>query len=96
MPAQKDPHTASVSEVTYWCVASFDRAKFWIRIQSTLVTRQSSPEPDFAIMDYPSTASTGGYASSSRAVLVIEVSDSTLLADTTNKMSLYASGGVPE
>lgn len=93
MAAQKDPHTYCVTQATYWCHDTFDRARHWVRVQTTLLTGESSPEPDLAVMDYPAEAS-DGYASSKRALLVIEVADTTLLADTTWKMSLYARAGI--
>ena len=94
MPAQKDPHTIGVTKTTYWCVGKFPVDRFWVRVQSTLLTAGSAPDPDFAILDGPPAESAGGYPSADRALLVVEVSDSTLLADTTSKMSLYASAGV--
>jgi Uma2 family endonuclease len=93
MASQKDPHTFGVTQATYWCHDAFDRGRYWTRVQSTLLTAESAPEPDLAVMDYPA-AGSGGYASSDKALLVIEVADASLLADTTTKMSLYASAGV--
>jgi len=95
MASQKDPHAFAVSMATRWCDRSFSESEYWVRSQATLVTRGSSPEPDIAIMDYPPTPA-GQYASADRAVLVIEIADSTLLLDTTTKMSLYASAGVKD
>lgn len=93
MASQKDSHTFCVTRASRWCNRVFDEARFWVRSQSTLRAGDSAPEPDLAVMDYPA-APSDGYASSDRAVLIIEVADSTLLADTTFKMSLYASVGV--
>ena len=91
--AREDPHTYGVTRATRWCFATFPETGYWVRIHSTLLTAGSAPDPDLAVMGYPE-AGTGEYASADRAVLVIEVADSTLLADTTSKMSLYASAGV--
>ncbi len=93
--AQKDPHTYGVTRATRWCFATFPETNYWVRIQSTLLTAGSAPDPDLAVMGYPE-AGTGEYASAERAVLVIEVADTTLLSDTTTKMSLYASAGVKD
>ena len=93
--AQKDPHTFGVTRATRWCFTTFPETDYWVRIQSTLLTAGSAPDPDLAVMGSPE-AGTGEYAAADRAVLVIEVSDSTLLSDTTTKMSLYASAGVKD
>jgi Uma2 family endonuclease len=93
MPAQKDSHAYGVTTASRWCGKAFNDARFWVRVQMTLRTGDSSPEPDLAVLDYPATSS-ASYATSDRAALVIEVSDASLLADTTTKMSLYASAGV--
>ncbi|MDB5296202.1 MAG: hypothetical protein JWO31_2185 [Phycisphaerales bacterium] len=70
--------------------------RFWVRIQSTLLTAGSAPEPDLAILDGPPVETAGGYPSADRALLVIEVADGTLLADTSIKASLYAAAGVQD
>lgn len=68
---------------------------FWVRIQAPLrLETGSEPEPDIAIVtglpndyldEHPSTA-----------VLVIEVSDTSLAYDRTEKARVYARAGVPE
>lgn len=95
MPAQRDPHTYAITMGSRWCLEAFPMDRHWVRIQSSLVTGDSSPEPDFAVIDGPPSPA-GDYASADRATLVIEVADSTLLLDTTTKMSLYASAGVKD
>lgn len=64
------------------------------RIQLPLVLGQhTDPMPDLAVMlgsprDHPTHPTT--------AVLVVEVADSSLQFDTTEKLSLYAAAGIPE
>jgi Uma2 family endonuclease len=93
MASQKDSHAYCVTRTANWGREVFDERSHWVRVQMTLRAAGSSPEPDIAILDVPPTPS-DSYASADRAVLLIEVADSTLLADTTSKMSLYASAGV--
>lgn len=93
MPAQRDSHVSGVTRARKWCDATFDEKLFWVRVQSTLRVGNSSPDPDVAVVDFPERPG-NSYPPADRAVLVIEVSDSTLLADTTTKMSLYAGAGV--
>lgn len=95
MAAQLDAHMYSVTKAVKWCDKNFPDNRFWVRGQATLLTSESSPEPDVAIVNYPPTAQRQ-YASADQAVLVIEVSDTTLMADTTTKMSLYASAGLKD
>lgn len=67
---------------------------FWVRTQLPLqCTGMSEPEPDVSVVpgtrddyeDHPT-----------HALLVVEVADTTLHFDRTQKMSLYAQSGVPE
>ncbi len=67
----------------------------WINDQSPLPTDDSEPQPDVAVIpgsprnytDHPTPAD---------ALLVVEVSDSTLFYDTTTKAELYAEAGVAD
>lgn len=70
-------------------------AEFHIRIQLPLtLDRLSEPEPDAAIVAGPIADFVDQHPAS--AVLVIEVSLSTLDFDRAAKLSLYASHGIPE
>lgn len=62
--------------------------------QMPLVLGQTTdPEPDFAVVPGPAR---GAAAHPTTAALVIEVADSSLRYDLTDKMSLYAAGGIPD
>jgi len=69
-------------------------AGFSVRVQLPLdLGQDTEPEPDVAVVrgsprDYPTHPTT--------AVLVVEVSDSTLASDLTVKAELYAATGIPE
>ncbi len=92
MPKQKWPHVAG-------CRKTADRLRTifagsgWVSEQSPLPFADSAPEPDVWVVpgrfedctDHPTTA-----------LLVVEVSDSTLAFDLTTKAELYATSGVPE
>jgi Uma2 family endonuclease len=66
---------------------------FHVRTQTPLLLGNSEPEPDLAVVEgdpremieHPTTAA-----------LVVEVSDSTLRADRSEKASLYAKAGLPD
>jgi len=95
MASQLNPHSFVVSTFARRLFAIFAESNYWVRIQTTLETTGSAPEPDFAILRGPAT-SDRVYANANDALLVIEVADSTLLYDTTHKASLYAANRVPE
>jgi len=90
---QNWPHASATDRVCEVLRGAFGTG-FWVRMQLPLALGQASdPEPDVSVVtgrrddftDHPTTA-----------VLVVEVSDTTLATDRTRKMSLYAAAGVPE
>jgi Uma2 family endonuclease len=94
MPAQGNRHTAGITLVLRALDRVF-RTGYWVRCQGTLdLTPSSMPDPDVAVVpgdparpdpDVPKTA-----------VLIVEVSDSTLSDDQGWKASLYASAGIAD
>lgn len=68
--------------------------RYHVRVAKPLVLgRSTDPEPDVAVLP----GKPGDYTSHpTTAVLVVEVSDSSLRYDTTVKVSLYAAGGIAE
>src|SRR5207245_2400839 len=93
MPAPNPPHDMSTSLADYVLKVVF-AAGFTVRVQMGLVLGQTSdPIPDLAVVvgsprDYLKHPTT--------AVLVVEVSDSTLAYDRHEKASLYAAGGIQD
>ena len=68
--------------------------KFWVRTQQPLyLGLDSDPEPDVYVVDGDSEDFTDHPTS---AVLVVEVSDSTLETDVSRKASLYACAGIKD
>ena len=94
MPGPNPPHAAITTKIDYTLREHF-RQGFVIRNQSPLVLSQTTdPEPDLAVvsgkvMDYYQ-------AHPTTAVLVIEVSESTLDYDLTTKASLYAASSIAD
>ena len=92
MPAQKGPHYACISAVQDALREIFG-AGCWVRTQAPLHLLGFAPEPDVAVVvgtrrdyaDHPESA-----------ILIVEVSDTTLTYDRTRKASLYAAAGVPD
>jgi Uma2 family endonuclease len=87
MPPLKNAHVVATGLTQRALEAAFGKSH-WVRVQAPLhLTNHSEPEPDVAVVkgsprdfkDHPKTA-----------LLVVEVSDSTLLYDQSVKGSLYA------
>lgn len=65
----------------------------WINTQNPLAMTDSHPQPDVAVIP----GRIGDYADHpQRAMLIVEISDTTLFYDTMTKAELYATAGVPE
>ena len=93
MPAQKNPHVMGVTLAHHAMLGCFG-AGFWVRTQAPLnLPDGSAPEPDVAVVqgdmhsysDHPTTA-----------LLVIEVSDTTLDYDRIRKSRVYALAGITD
>lgn len=93
MPAGNNPHTTAVGLAQQALGEAFGKG-CWVRIQQPLhLSGHSAPEPDLAVVrgsprDFRSQPST--------ALLVVEVSESTLTYDQTVKSSLYARDGLAD
>ena len=91
MPSQNHPHVAALEKSRRVVDKVFGPAH-WVRIQAPLHISQSAPEPDLAVV----TGSPDDYTSHpTRALLIVEVSDTTLLGDRW-KADLYASSGTED
>lgn len=95
MPPQRNEHAIATGLVEDALAAAFGPG-VWIRIQMPLhLQGLSAPEPDLAVVpgrprDYVAT----GHPTT--ALLVVEVSDTTLPFDRRFKASLYAAGGIED
>jgi Uma2 family endonuclease len=89
-------HEDVVDFLTLWSVENLDKAKVRVRIQNSigLPESESAPQPDVAWVtakryrdDRPATED---------VLLVIEVSDATLVTDQRAKAAIYAEAGISE
>ncbi len=96
MASQKNPHVFTTS-VSYDELRDiFPKEQYWVRNQASLkIDNFSVPDPDLVVLDFPRTRQ-GVFPDASRALLVIEVAETTLVGDRTRKMSLYAAGGIAD
>jgi len=89
---QNWPHTLTVARVGKLLDGALGTG-FWVRMQFPLNLATSDPEPDISVVagrledysDHPTTA-----------MLIVEVSESTLAYDRTRKASLYARAGIAD
>lgn len=94
MVPQKSRHAAAIGLVEQALRPIFG-PDYWIRVQSPLaLDNASEPEPDLAVVkgsprDFVATHP-------STAILVVEVSESTLPYDRGPKLAAYARNGIPE
>ena len=88
------PHAICVMKTQYALIDALPR-RLIVRVQLPLrMFSRTEPEPDLAIIEREVAFDLS--QNPSTAALVIEVSDSTLQADQTTKMSLYAAANIPE
>jgi Uma2 family endonuclease len=94
MAAQLDLHLASITASQDALRLAFGSG-YWVRAQGSLdLSPHGIPSPDLAVV-------AGSYQGAGRtiaksALLVVEVSDTTLSYDRYHKMSLYAAGGITD
>lgn len=91
--SQKDPHVVAISKTLRLLVSAFDES-YWLTVQSTVKLPSGNvPEPDFAVRTGPATVNRDVLTV---PLLVIEVSDTTLLFDRLVKGGLYAQNGIED
>jgi Uma2 family endonuclease len=94
MPAQLDVHLASVT-LTHDALRLAFGPGYWIRVQGSLdLSPYGIPDPDLAVRSGSPRGAIHTIATS--ALLVVEVSESTLAYDRGGKANLYAAGGIAD
>lgn len=92
MSPKTPQHEHVVAWLADWLRDHVDRARHQVRVGAPLTIGRSEPEPDVAIVAAPSPPD----AHPATALLVIEVSHSSLRRDLHEKPALYAQAGVDE
>lgn len=93
VPAQANPHRTAITKVSHLLLRRFG-PKDWVVIQGTLLLPPyGAPDPDFHVFDVPPGTPD---AKLPKPMLVIEVSDTTYLKDSTLKLRAYARAGLPD
>jgi Uma2 family endonuclease len=94
MPAPNPQHNTSVGLTDDLLRAAFGR-KCWVRIQMPLILGLATdPVPDIAVVT--GTPRDYAHAQPRSALLVVEISESTLAYDTHEKANLYAASGIAD
>ena len=97
--AQNPPHNVTLNRFVLWLIVVFG-AKFLRNQQDILIPgrngKYNAPQPDIAVTVGPNDDYETHHPAPSELVLLIEISDSTLLRDKTTKALLYAQSGVRE
>jgi len=93
---QLTPHAIAVEKTNEALLEAFGRG-YRIRPQLPMTMSDTTePEPDFLVCRKTPTAKPTSHPGAAEAVLVVEISDSTLRFDQGRKARLYAAGGVVE
>lgn len=91
-----DWHAANVDEIVYLLIPPL-RGKANVRIQNPIsLSNVSEPQPDIVILHWRDDFYRAGKPTPDDVLLIIEVSDSSLEYDRTDKLSAYARAGIPE
>lgn len=94
MPHPGPRHDMAVGLTDYVLKTALPPPGYWVRVQTGFVTGlDTNPGPDLAVVP----GSPRDYLQAPRqAVLIVEVSDTSLAMDTGVKVHIYAAAGVPE
>ncbi|MEX5217521.1 MAG: Uma2 family endonuclease [Nitrospira sp.] len=94
MTPQNSPHAATIGKTQRALDRTFG-VNIWVRVQMPLIIDpDSEPEPDLAVVQGTPDDYSDHHPTS--ALLVVEVSDTTLSLDRDRKRSLYARAGIQE
>jgi Uma2 family endonuclease len=93
MSPQKERHMRALVRLTRWLTRSLGD-EYEVRPQGPLTLADSEPEPDVAVVRVSPGVSADAHPA--HALLVIEVSDSSLSFDRTVKARVYARARIPE
>jgi Uma2 family endonuclease len=93
VPAQANPHRTSVTKISRLLFKAFG-PNHWVVVQGTLILpRYGAPDPDFHVFDVPEGTPDDKLP---LPLVVIEVSDTTYLKDSTLKLREYARAGIED
>ncbi len=96
MPAQKNPHALGIT-LTADALRQVFGPNYWVRVQMTLdLPSISSPDPDLAVVAGAPRTHSAATTNPTTALLIVEVSETTLWYDRHRKSHLYAAAGIAD
>ncbi|MEW6300691.1 MAG: Uma2 family endonuclease [Thermodesulfobacteriota bacterium] len=96
MSRQNSPYTATVHRLLFSLLRILGPTAY-VRVQAPLIlTDWSEPEPDIAVCQPDPNDYAREHPQAHQVLLIIEVADTSLAYDRTQKASAYAAGGIPE
>ena len=93
--SRNPPHDSAMYYLLHWLMAACPQSSWHVRCQSALVLSHSVPEPDHSIVRAAGHGWRRLHPRAADAGLVVEVSDSSLDLDRTDKLRVYASDSIP-
>ena len=93
---QNPPHVTTTTILVRWLTRVLSEEGWTVRCQGPITLSDSEPEPDIVIARGPYTLYTRKHPGPGDILFVIEVGDSSVIADRRNKMPLYAGAKIPE
>jgi len=97
MPPQSNWHAIGISYTSFALESIFNRNRYWIRIQNTLdLSPLSIPDPDIAVIEGGAMLWAKTRKNPKSALLIVEVSETTLADDRARKGRLYAAAGIAD
>jgi Uma2 family endonuclease len=95
MERQSRPHRAASGQLNHWFVTALNGTPYWVQPRSTLpLDTWNVPAPDVAILSGTPDDLLDGEPD--EIPLIVEVADTSLATDRTDKLVCYASNGIPE
>ena len=96
MSPKLTPHAFAVNQLMYELVTKLGSTAI-VRVQDPIVLNNwSEPEPDIAVCVPVPDRYKGAHPKANQVLLVIEVAESSLVYDRTQKSRFYAASGIPE
>ncbi len=96
MSPQNSPHAATIHRLLFTLLRTLGEAAY-VRVQAPIVLNDwSEPEPDIAICQPGQADYSKQHPHAHQVMVIIEVAESSLAYDQTQKAHAYAASGIPE
>ncbi len=93
---QNSPHTATIHRLLFALLRTVGSTAY-IRVQAPIILNDwSEPEPDIAVCQPDPRDYAREHPRANQVLWIIEVADTSLIYDRTQKASAYAASGIPE